>query len=167
MCLGSSGARAQPPGTIPASLATRRESLARPDDPHMSQWLADSDEWIIVAARWRSNQSVTITLSVADRQIILLAGSRQTSVPLPLGPAALPNSYAIVIAITANAEFFVHFSNFSCIFLLTQFSLLASLDRNRRCIFAGQPEELHDREVLGWLCLKFVTYRRVLALSTR
>ena len=133
----------------------------------MSQWLADSDEWITVAARWRSNQSVTITLSVADRQIILLAGSRQTSVPLPLGPAALPNSYAIVIAITADAEFFVHFSNLSCIFLLTQFSLLVSLDRNRRCVLAGQPEELHDREVLGWLCWKFVTYRRVLALSTR
>jgi len=63
MCLGSSGERAQPPGTIPA---TRRESLARPDDPRMSQWLADRDEWITVAARGRSNQSVMITLSVAD-----------------------------------------------------------------------------------------------------
>jgi len=120
-----------------------------------------------VAARWRSNQSVMITLSVADRQIILLAGSRQTPVPLPLGPAALPNSSAIVIAITADAEFFVHFSNFSRIFPLTQFSLHDSFYRNQRCMFAGQPEELHDREVLEWLCLKFVTYRRVLALSTR
>ena len=133
----------------------------------MSQWLADSDEWITVAARWRSNQSVTITLSVADRQIILLAGSRQTSVPLPLGPAALPNSYAIVIAITADAEFFVHFSNFSCIFLLTQFSLPDSFDRNRRCVFAGSRKSCMTGEVLQWLCLKFVTYRRVLALSTR
>ena len=122
MCLGSSGERAQPPGTIPASLATRRESLARPDDPRMSQWLADRDEWITVAARWRSNQSVMITLSVADRQIILLAGSRQTSVRLPLGPTAFPNSYAIVIAITVDAEFFVHFSNF-----LVHFSIDAIL----------------------------------------
>ena len=108
-----------------------------------------------------------ITLSVADRQIILLAGSRQTPVPLPLGPAALPNSYAIVIAITADAEFLVHFLIFCAFFLLTQFSLHDSFDRNRRCMFVGQPEELHDREVLEWLCLKFVTSRRVLALSTR
>jgi hypothetical protein len=52
-----------------------------------------------------------ITLSVVDRQIYPPGWvAPQTPVPLLLGPAALSELFAIVIAITAEWESFVHFS---------------------------------------------------------